>query len=49
MLAIRIKTDGIAMSLDKNMTDIELVEEVNTISKLSFTVLLTTITSEKVI
>ena len=38
MLAIRIKTDGIAMSLDKNVTDIEIVEEVNTISKLSFTV-----------
>lgn len=38
MLAIRIKTDGIAMTVDKNVTDIELVEEVNTISKLSFTV-----------
>lgn len=38
MLAIRIKTDGISMSIDKNITDVELVEEVNAITKLSFTV-----------
>lgn len=38
MLAISISSEGVRVTVDDNITDVELVEEINAISKLSFTV-----------